>query len=232
MSLRVETVSLVLGDGDQQVRVLDNVSLSVASGELLAVVGPSGSGKSSLLAVCGGLRKPTSGRIFVGETEISGFSLEDLTRVRREKIGFVFQQSNLLPSLSVLDQLLLTVHLRGRSPGGADRDRAMSLLKEVGMESRSSRRPGQLSGGERQRVGIARALMSSPSVLLVDEPTSMLDQSRGRQIVELLRAECHEHQVAVLMVTHDGDMLRLVDRAVHIGDGRLEHIEVRRDTAH
>lgn len=225
MSLRVESVSLVLGDGDQQVQALDNVTFSIAAGELLAVVGPSGSGKSSLLAVCGGLRRPTSGHVHVGDTEITGLRPEDLTRVRREKIGFVFQQSNLLPSLTVLDQLLLTVHLRGASPAAVHRDRAMVLLQQVGMEARSRRRPAELSGGERQRVGIARALMSSPSVLLVDEPTSMLDQSRGRQIVNLLRGQCHEHGVAALMVTHDPDMLEFVDRAVHIGDGRLQHLE-------
>ena len=228
MSLRVESVSLVLGDGDEQVRALDNVSLSVAPGELLAVVGPSGSGKSSLLAVCGGLRRPTSGRIHVADTEITALNPEQLTRVRRERIGFVFQQSNLLPALTVLDQLLLTVHLRGTTPGAADRDRAMVLLQQVGMESRSKRRPAELSGGERQRVGIARALMSSPSLLLVDEPTSMLDQGRGRQIVSLLRGQCHEHRVAALMVTHDPDMLKYVDRAVHIADGRLEQVEVAR----
>lgn len=226
MSLRVEAVSLVLGDGDQQVRALDNVTLNVAPGELLAVVGPSGSGKSSLLAVCGGLRSPTSGSIHVGGTEITALSREALTRVRRDSIGFVFQQSNLLPALTVLDQLLLTVHLRGTTPGAADRDRAMVLLQKVGMESRSRRRPAELSGGERQRVGIARALMSSPSLLLVDEPTSMLDQSRGQQIVSLLRAQCHEHKVAALMVTHDPDMLTYVDRAVHIADGRLKEVEV------
>lgn len=225
MSLRVADVSLVLGDGDQQVQALDKVSFDVAPGELLAVVGPSGSGKSSLLAVCGGLRKPTSGRIHIGDAEITALTPEQLTRVRRERIGFVFQQSNLLPSLTVLDQLLLTVHLRGVSPGTAARDRAMGLLQQVGMESRSRRRPAELSGGERQRVGIARALMSSPGVLLVDEPTSMLDQSRGRQIVSLLRGQCHEHGVAALMVTHDPDMLEFVDRAVHISDGRLQHLE-------
>jgi putative ABC transport system ATP-binding protein len=225
MSLRVESVSLVLGDGDQQVQALDGVTLNVAQGELLAVVGPSGSGKSSLLAVCGGLRSPTSGRIHIGDTEITALNREALTRVRRDSIGFVFQQSNLLPALTVLDQLMLTVHLRGKTPGAADRDRAMVLLQKVGMDSRSKRRPAELSGGERQRVGIARALMSSPSLLLVDEPTSMLDKARGQQIVSLLRGQCHEHRVAALMVTHDPDMLMYVDRAVHIADGRLKDTE-------
>lgn len=222
MSLRVEEVSLSLGDGEQQVQALDRVSLEVRPGELLAVVGPSGSGKSSLLSVCGGLRTPTSGRIFINGTEITGLPPGKLTDVRRDHIGFVFQQSNLVPSLQALDQLLLTVHLRGRRPGKADRDRAMTLLREVGLEKRADRRPNQLSGGERQRAGIARALMSDPALMLVDEPTSMLDHGRGRQIVELLARECHEHQVATLMVTHDPAMLGYADRVVRMSDGRIQ----------
>lgn len=221
MSLIARDVSLTLGDGDQQVRALDGVSLTVRAGELLAVLGPSGAGKSSLLAVCGGLRTPTSGQILIDGRDITGLSRGELTRVRRERLGFVFQQSNLVPALNALDQLLLMVHMRGRRPSPSDRERARALLEEVGMGGRLDRRPHQLSGGERQRVGIARALMSRPAVLLVDEPTSMLDRNRGRQIVELLRRECHEHQVATLMVTHDQEMLGVVDRAVEIHDGRL-----------
>jgi putative ABC transport system ATP-binding protein len=221
MSLKAAGVSLLLGDGDQQVKALDQVSVEVAPGELLAVVGPSGSGKSSLLAVCGGLRTPSSGRIFINGTEITALKPDQLTAVRRDRISFVFQQSNLIPSLTALDQLLLTVHLRGRRPGRADREKALALLHEVGMEHRHDRRPDQLSGGERQRVGIARALMSDPALLLVDEPTSMLDRQRGRQIVELLARECHEHQVATMMVTHDPGMLDCADRVAHMTDGQL-----------
>lgn len=221
MSLRVADVSLILGDGDQRVTALDNVSLEVQPGELVAVLGPSGAGKSSLLAVCGGLRTPTSGTISINGTELTSVKASELTKIRRERIGFVFQQSNLVPSLTALDQLLLLVHLRGKKPNGVDTERARGLLDEVGMAARSDRRPDQLSGGERQRIGIARAFMMSPALLLVDEPTSMLDQKRGKQIVELLSKECHEHSVATVMVTHDQSVLSSADRVVDISDGRL-----------
>ena len=221
MSLKVENVSLVFGDGDEQVKALDNVSIDLQPGQLMAVLGPSGAGKSSLLAVCGGLQTPTSGKIRVGETEITGASGAALTRIRQQQIGFVFQQSNLLSSLTAVDQLLLLVNMRGKRPGQADRERATKLLDEVGMSHRLNRCPNQLSGGERQRVGIARAFMMNPKILLVDEPTSMLDQHRGRQIVELLVRECHEYGVATLMVTHDHGILETADRVVDISDGKL-----------
>jgi len=221
MSMIIENVSLELGDGDQKVLALDNVSATVNAGELTAVVGPSGSGKSSLLAVCGGLRTPTAGSVSIDGTTISTLSPAALTRVRRDLIGFVFQQSNLVPALTAIDQLLLVVHLRGKRPGGGDRERAMALLAEVDMTQRADRRPDQLSGGERQRVGIARSLMGEPKVLLVDEPTSMLDHNRGQAIVELLAGRCREHNVATLMVTHDQGMLDTADSVMHIVDGRL-----------
>ncbi len=221
MSLTVEHVLLVLGDGNQRVTVLDDVSLSVGPGSLTAVVGPSGAGKSSLLAVCGGLRTPTNGSVAIDGTVISDLKPAARTRVRRDRIGFVFQQSNLVPALSAIDQLLLLVHLHGRRPRKADRERALALLDEVGIANLADRRPDQLSGGERQRVGIARALMTSPDVLLVDEPTSMLDHVRGEQIVELLAAECREHKVATLMVTHDHSMLESATSVLNIIDGKL-----------
>ena len=222
MSLRTENVSLVLGDGDQQVRALADVSIAVDPGELVAVLGPSGAGKSSLLAVCGGLRTPTEGRVFINGTEITGVKKSRLTRIRREQIGFVFQQSNLVPSLTSMDQLILLVHLRGRRPNDEDKQRARALLDEVGMAERADRWPNQLSGGERQRVGIARALMMNPALLLIDEPTSMLDQHHGRQIVDLLSNACHEHKVATLMVSHDQNVLTSADRVVKISDGRID----------
>jgi len=221
MSLIVENTTLELGDGDQKVVALDNVSVTVKPGELTVVLGPSGAGKSSLLAVCGGLRPPTSGRITVADQLISDLNPAALTRVRRDLISFVFQQSNLIPALTSLEQLLLLVHLKGRRPGATDRQRAFELLDEVGMTHRADRRPDQMSGGERQRVGIARALMSEPKLLLVDEPTSMLDQERGQAIVKLLAERCRQHQIATLMVTHDHGMLASANSVMHIRDGRL-----------
>jgi putative ABC transport system ATP-binding protein len=221
MSLVIQNVTLELGDGDQKVRALNDVSAVVKIGELTAVVGPSGAGKSSLLAVCGGLRTPTSGSVSINGQIISDLSPAALTRVRRDSIGFVFQQSNLVPALTSVDQLLLLVHLKGHKPGKADRERALALLDEVGMAQRADRRPDQLSGGERQRVGIARALMGAPQIMLVDEPTSMLDHKRGRAIVELLAARCREHNVATLMVTHDPGMLETANSVMHISDGQL-----------
>ncbi len=221
MSLKVENVSLVFGDGDEQVKALDNVSMDLQAGQLMAVLGPSGAGKSSLLAVCGALQTPTSGRIRVGDVEITDASRASLTDIRQHRIGFVFQQSNLLSSLTAVDQLLLLVHIRGKHPGRVDRERARKLLDAVGMSHRLNRRPSELSGGERQRIGIARAFMMHPEILLVDEPTSMLDHQRGKQIVELLSRECHEYNVATLMVTHDYEILENVDRVVDICDGHL-----------
>ncbi|MDX2144053.1 MAG: ABC transporter ATP-binding protein [Rhodospirillaceae bacterium] len=221
IGLSARGVTLVLGDGDQQITALNDVALSVSKGEYVAVVGPSGSGKSSLLAVCGGLRTPTKGQVEIGGVEITTLSESERTAVRRRKIGFVFQQSNLVASLSALDQLLLMVHVDGRSPTSADQDRARKLLDSVGLASRAARRPGQLSGGECQRIGIARALMNAPDVLLVDEPTSMLDHNRGRDIVKLLATQTKEHGVATLMVTHDASMLEWADRVLRMEDGRV-----------
>lgn len=221
MTLLVDSVSLVLGDGDQQVTALNNVSLTVEAGNLCAVMGPSGAGKSSLLAVCGGLLKPTSGRITVEGNDLTALRENDRARLRREHIGFIFQQSNLVAALTTMDQLLLMAHINGHAPDGSEKARARQLLDEVGLAHRAGHRPHQLSGGERQRVGIARALMTEPAVLLVDEPTSMLDHGRGKEVVELLARQTKEHGVATLMVTHDQTMLPWADQVAEIEDGFL-----------
>jgi putative ABC transport system ATP-binding protein len=230
MTLRLDTVSLTYGDGDEQVRALDEVSLEVHPGELVAVVGPSGSGKSSLLAVAGALQTPDAGQVVIDSVEVTRASKTERARIRRERIGFVFQSDNLIPSLTVLEQLLLPLYLRGKRPRQG-RDAALRLLEEVGLSHRVRHRPHQLSGGERQRVGIARALMNRPAVLLVDEPTSALDHRRSRDIVELLAKETATHQVATVMVTHDHSILHHADRILSMEDGRLRPLESRTSAA-
>jgi putative ABC transport system ATP-binding protein len=217
--LLLEDVDLVLGDGDLSVTALDAVSMTVAPGELGAVVGPSGAGKSSLLAVAGGLTRPDRGRVVVDDLDVVAATAAGRARDRRERVGFVFQSGNLIPALTAVDQLRYALRIAGRrgEPGRDPRE----MLEQVGMAHRARSRPHQLSGGERQRVGIARALVTGPSVLLVDEPTSALDRTRSHEIVELLARETHEQGVATVMVTHDHDVLGHCDRVLQMVDGKL-----------
>ncbi|MFF7635423.1 ABC transporter ATP-binding protein [Kitasatospora sp. NPDC008050] len=219
--LALREVTLTYPDGDQRLTALDEVSLEVAPGEFTAVVGPSGSGKSSLLAVAATLLRPDRGQVLIDGQDAGALSAKARTALRRERLGIVFQQSNLLASLTAVEQLLVLTDLRGDRPGQA-RSRAEQLLASVGLdESKQRRRPHQLSGGERQRVNIARALFGRPSVLLVDEPTSALDHERGAQIVRLLAEATREHGTATVMVTHDRALLGEVDRVLQMADGRL-----------
>ncbi|MEU2053876.1 ABC transporter ATP-binding protein [Streptomyces bungoensis] len=218
--LRLTDVTLRLGTGQQQVTALDGVGLSVAPGRFLAVTGPSGSGKSSLLAVAGGLQTPTRGSVHVAGVDLTTLKEHQRTAHRRHHIGYVFQHANLLASLTAREQLLLPAHVAGRLDAAARR-RADELLDAVGMTARADRRPHQLSGGERQRVGLARALLLAPEVLLVDEPTSALDRARARDIVELLAQQTRAHRTATVMVTHDTEILDAADHVLVMRDGRL-----------
>jgi putative ABC transport system ATP-binding protein len=220
MSLNLSNVTLTYPDGDHTLTALDDVTIDVAAGEFAAIVGPSGSGKSSLLAVAGTLMRPDTGMVRVGGTDVSALSDKERTRVRAEQIGFVFQGTNLLASLTTVDQLLAGVHLRGDKPADK-RGEALALLDDLGLGSKSNRRPHQLSGGERQRVGIARALMNRPDVLLVDEPTSALDHERGTKIIELIANLTHDRKVATVMVTHDHSQLDWVDTVHEMNDARV-----------
>lgn len=221
MSLSLSNTTLTYQDGESTLTALDDVTVDVGAGEFAAIVGPSGSGKSSLLAVAGTLMRPDSGTVLIGGVDVSELSDKDRTKLRADNIGFVFQGTNLLASLTAVDQLLAGVHLRGESTN-ASRDEALMLLDELGLGSKSDKRPHQLSGGERQRVGIARALMNQPDVLLVDEPTSALDHDRGSQIIELMADLTHRRNVATVMVTHDRSQLARVDTVHEMNDGALE----------
>ncbi|MER6051839.1 ABC transporter ATP-binding protein (plasmid) [Streptomyces sp. BHT-5-2] len=220
MSLELTDVTLTYPDGDTRLTALDAVSLTVPAGSLTAVVGPSGSGKSSLLAVAATLIRPDRGRVVVAGRDTAGLSRAELTALRRTTIGTVFQQPNLLPALTAAEQLQVMAHLDGRPPRTA-RARARELLAAVGLAEQADRRPHQLSGGQRQRVNIARALMNEPAVLLVDEPTSALDQERGAAVLALLTSLTHERGTATVLVTHDRSHLDAVDAVAEVMDGRL-----------
>ncbi|TMR38621.1 ABC transporter ATP-binding protein [Actinomadura geliboluensis] len=222
MSLNLTDVVLTYPDGDRTLTALDHVSLAVRPGEFAAVAGPSGSGKSSLLAVAATLIPPAAGTVEIAGRDVTGLGPAERTRLRRDLIGIVFQQPNLLPSLTAADQLAVMAHLSGGRAGRRNAaDRACELLDAVGLAGMEHKRPHQLSGGERQRVNIARALMNDPRVLLVDEPTSALDHHRGEQIVKLLADLTRDARVATVMVTHDRAQLAAVDRVYEMTDGRL-----------
>lgn len=225
MTLSLDRVTCVFPDGTGTVTALDEVSLSVPAGALAAVVGESGSGKSTLLSVLAGLIVPSSGEVWVDSQALHGLDESGRSRVRRERIGMIFQNPNLLPALTVREQLLVADHLRGVGGlrGGRAR-RADSLLEEVGLGGLGHRRVQELSGGQRQRVNIARALMGDPAVILADEPTSALDRALSEEIVALLRRLTDERRVATLLVTHDRSQLAVADAAVEMSDGRARRL--------
>ncbi|MFE6890859.1 ABC transporter ATP-binding protein [Streptomyces sp. NPDC057694] len=224
MTLLLDDITLTYPDGEGRLTALDRVSLEVPAGGLTAVVGPSGSGKSSLLAVAATLVTPDSGRVLVDGAEATGLGRAAAAELRRGAIGIVFQQPNLLPSLTAIEQLQVMAHLGGRR-GRDVRGRAGELLEAVGLAAQSHRRPHQLSGGQRQRVNIARALMNEPKVLLVDEPTSALDHERGVVVLELIAGLTRERGTATVLVTHDRGHLGVADRVVEMVDGRLSSAE-------
>ncbi|MER5873605.1 ABC transporter ATP-binding protein [Streptomyces sp. NPDC002044] len=220
MTLLVHDVTLTYPDGDGRLTALDAVTLDVPAGTLTAVIGPSGSGKSSLLAVAATLVTPETGRVVVAGRDTARLSAAEKSALRREEIGIVFQQPNLLASLTAAEQLQVMAHLSGR-PAARLRRRALELLDAVGLADKAGKRPHQLSGGQRQRVNIARALMNEPSVLLVDEPTSALDHERGAAVLDLLVNLTRERSTATVLVTHDHAHLDRMDRTATMADGRL-----------
>ncbi|EAK9824045.1 ABC transporter ATP-binding protein [Listeria monocytogenes] len=221
MTLIMKNISKNYQDGEQAIEVLKNVSLEVAQGEFVAIVGPSGAGKSTFLSIAGALLSPTEGEIAIGGTTLNSMSEKALTKVRLDKVGFIFQGANLIPYLSVRDQLLVIAELSGEK-GSAAKERADKLLQELGLTARQNNYPESLSGGEKQRVAIARALMNDPDIILADEPTASLDASRGHKVVQMIADEVKRKNKAAIMVTHDERVLDLVDRVIRIEDGYLK----------
>jgi lipoprotein-releasing system ATP-binding protein len=206
--------------GGSATRALKGVDFSVAAGELCAVVGPSGAGKTTLLYLLGGLARPSQGEVWVGGQPI--FQLEDkaLSRLRNRRLGFVFQYHHLLPEFDATDNVALPLRVGGLSTDLA-REKASSLLREMGLGGRLDHRPGELSGGEQQRVAIARALITGPAVVLADEPTGNLDKANSEAVFALLRAAAQKGGQAVVLVTHNADLARRADRTVRMEDGAI-----------
>jgi putative ABC transport system ATP-binding protein len=214
----IESVTKTYGNGPGTIKAVDNVSLSFPAGSFTAVMGPSGSGKSTLLQCAAGLDRPSSGKVSIGGTELSGLGETALTRLRRDRVGFVFQSFNLMPSLTARQNVELPLRLAGRRAGP---EAVQAALAAVGLADRSRHRPSELSGGQQQRVAIARALVTSPQVLFADEPTGALDIGTSRDVLELLRRLVTEHGQTVIVVTHDPMAAAHADRVIFLADGRI-----------
>jgi putative ABC transport system ATP-binding protein len=213
-----ENLERVFGTGDAAVRALDGVSVGFAAGRFTAIMGPSGSGKSTLMHCLAGLDRPTAGEVMIDGTPLSELDDGELTDLRRDKVGFVFQFFNLLPVLSAEENILLPLSLAGRDP---DRERFDRLVDAVGLRDRLHHRPAELSGGQQQRVAIARALASDPAVVFADEPTGNLDTSSSEEVLALLRRAVDEFGQTIVMVTHDPAAAETADRTVVLVDGRI-----------
>jgi putative ABC transport system ATP-binding protein len=214
-AVRLESLSKTY---DNTVTALDGVTASFATGSFTAVMGPSGSGKSTLLQCAAGLDRPTSGRVLIEGTELTATNDTAMTKFRRRRIGFVFQDYNLLPALTVEQNVVLPLRLDGRR---ADRNRCRAVLEELGLDDRRHDSPERLSGGQRQRVAVARALVTEPAVIFADEPTGALDMRSAREVLTLLRTVVHNHGGTVVMVTHDPVAAAYADSVLFLADGRL-----------
>ncbi|GAA0793934.1 ABC transporter ATP-binding protein [Clostridium sp. AF19-22AC] len=216
--LKTEDLKKYYGEEPNIVRALDGVSLEIEEGEFVAVVGTSGSGKSTLLNMMGGLDKPTEGKVIIGGKDLSGMDDERLTIFRRRRIGFVFQNYNLIPILNVYENIVLPVALDGETPDGTYINKIISLL---GLEEKLGEMPNNLSGGQQQRVAIARALASKPAIILADEPTGNLDSRTSQDVLGLIKMTSRQFHQTVVMITHNEEIAQLADRTIRIEDGRI-----------
>ncbi len=214
--------NLHLKSGGQPLHILRDVSLTLARGEVAAIVGPSGSGKTSLLMVLSGLERASSGSIKVDGTEISGMNEDELASFRRKTLGIIFQNFHLIPSMTALENVALTLEIAEAGKPWKDiRDRAAAALEEVGLAERLTHLPNALSGGEQQRVGLARALVAQPKLILADEPTGNLDQDTGEHVIEMMFGLARDRGTSILLITHDSDLAHRADRLLHMNQGHL-----------
>ncbi|MGW2372609.1 ABC transporter ATP-binding protein [Kitasatospora sp. NPDC001683] len=218
MAARAEGLTKAYGSGETRVVALDSVDVSVERGEFVAIMGPSGSGKSTLMHCLAGLDTATGGQIFIGETEITGLKDKKLTQLRRDKIGFIFQAFNLLPTLTALENITLPMDIAGRKPEQAWVDK---VIDTVGLAGRLKHRPTELSGGQQQRVACARALASKPEIIFADEPTGNLDSRAGAEVLGFLRGSVDDLGQTIVMVTHDPVAASYADRVLFLADGRI-----------
>lgn len=221
-ALQLNNISKSYQDGDQQNNILNNISLEVKPGEFIAIIGPSGSGKSTFLSISGALLSPTDGNVVVGGKKLLKKENKQLVKIRREKIGFIFQSHHLLPYLTAKEQLTFVVDMNKKN--GKPKMNADDMLEDLGLSVCANKYPAKMSGGEKQRVAIARAFMNNPDVILADEPTASLDGTRGRQVVELIKKEVKKHNKAAIMVTHDERVLDLVDVVYRLENGELKKV--------
>jgi putative ABC transport system ATP-binding protein len=224
---RAVGLTKVYGQGEARVVALDDVSIDLASGEFTAIMGPSGSGKSTLMHCAAALDTASSGQVFLGEVELTGLKDKALTLLRRDKIGFIFQSYNLVPTLSAKENILLPLAIAGRKP---DQEWYDVVIDTVGLRDRLGHRPNELSGGQQQRVACARALVSRPQVIFADEPTGNLDSLSGQEVLKFLRRSVDEFGQTIVMVTHDPVAASYTDRVVFLADGRIVD-ELRAPTA-
>lgn len=215
---RAVAASKIYGSGDAEVRALDAIDVEFAAGAFTAIMGPSGSGKSTLLHVLAGLDTVTSGQVFIGDTDLSTLNEKQLTLVRREKLGFIFQAFNLVPTLDALENMTLPLALAGRKADPAWLD---TIVRTVGLADRLKNRPNQLSGGQQQRVAVARALLARPEIIFADEPTGNLDSRSSTEVLSFMRRAVDEHRQTIIMVTHDASAAAYADRVVFLADGRI-----------
>lgn len=222
--LEVTNLCKTYGKGDTMVKALDNVSFSVEKGEFVAIIGPSGSGKSTLLHILGGVDVPTKGSVVINQTDISNLDETALAIFRRRQIGLIYQFYNLIPILTVQENLTLPLLLDGRKP---DEKQISTLAKRLGLENRLDHLPNQLSGGQQQRVSIGRALVNNPALMLADEPTGNLDSENSKEIISLLRQFNKDFNQTVIIITHDEKIANSADRVITIEDGKITGDEVR-----